>query len=253
MKHRKVHLVLPFILLPVLLACQKDESMDRSEGREQDAGAEAESFLEASPYSAMTLHVLYMKGYKPKSRALDSLGRFLERHLKKPDGIDIETQRVSSGGKSSYSIEDIDQRIEEHRYYPLASERVHVYSLVVDGSYEEDGSGASTLGVAYRPHRTGIFGASVHEYSDEATEPERWKLEGTVLAHELGHLLGLVDNGSPMVNDHRDSGNGAHCDNSDCLMYHSTATSDVVGKLFGSEIPDLDGNCQADLESNGGK
>jgi hypothetical protein len=42
-----------------------------------------------------------------------------------------------------------------------------------------------------------------------------------ILTHEIGHVIGLVDNGLPMVDDHRDpvTEHGAHDKSQDCIMY----------------------------------
>ena len=44
-------------------------------------------------------------------------------------------------------------------------------------------------------------------------------VEQSTLVHELGHAVGLVDNGVPLVSQHKDSAHGAHCTNESCTMY----------------------------------
>lgn len=43
--------------------------------------------------------------------------------------------------------------------------------------------------------------------------------EQATLVHEMGHALGIVANGVDAVEDHHDVEHGAHCSNSDCVMY----------------------------------
>lgn len=43
--------------------------------------------------------------------------------------------------------------------------------------------------------------------------------EQTTLVHEVGHALGLVNNGVAMQKDHLDEENGAHCDDDGCVMF----------------------------------
>ena len=45
-------------------------------------------------------------------------------------------------------------------------------------------------------------------------------VEQSTLVHELGHAIGFVDNGVPMVEDHKDGVHGAHCTNERCVMYY---------------------------------
>jgi hypothetical protein len=84
-------------------------------------------------------------------------------------------------------------------------------------------------------------------------QPSRFTLEATVTEHEFGHLLGLVDYGTPMAAAHEDSGHAHHCDNQACLMYYGAETIDIAGSLTGGEVPAPDEHCIADLKANGGK
>lgn len=45
-------------------------------------------------------------------------------------------------------------------------------------------------------------------------------VEQATLIHEMGHAMGLVNNGVPMTSDHQDSQHGAHCTNENCVMYY---------------------------------
>lgn len=46
-------------------------------------------------------------------------------------------------------------------------------------------------------------------------------VEQATVIHEMGHALGLVNNGVPMKENHQDSAHGAHCSNPDCVMFYS--------------------------------
>ncbi|MBA2563113.1 MAG: hypothetical protein H0V14_09415, partial [Chitinophagaceae bacterium] len=84
-----------------------------------------------------------------------------------------------------------------------------------------------------------------------AGQVTRTQLLTTLLKHEFGHLMGLVDQGSPMQTPHRDFTNGAHCINPECLMYYNIETADAG--ILNNPIPSPDANCMADLKANGGK
>jgi hypothetical protein len=72
------------------------------------------------------------------------------------------------------------------------------------------------------------------------------------MEHEYGHLLGLVNLGSPMQVDHKDPASN-HCNNSSCLMYYETQVGQMGGILVSGPVPSLDANCRNDLKANGGK
>ena len=76
-----------------------------------------------------------------------------------------------------------------------------------------------------------LFGKTINDNSGSIGQTSRTKLQTTVFEHELGHLLGLVDLGSPMQTNHKDAANGNHCNNTNCLMYYKSETTDILGFL----------------------
>jgi hypothetical protein len=98
-----------------------------------------------------------------------------------------------------------------------------------------------------------LLGGTIANNSGGFSQPSRETVETTVLQHEFGHILGLVGNGTPTVQDHQDEANGAHCDVDTCLMYFAVRTSDFVNNLMGGNVPELDSQCIQDLQANGGK
>jgi hypothetical protein len=79
-------------------------------------------------------------------------------------------------------------------------------------------------------------------------------VEQVTLIHELGHAIGLVDNGVPLASAHKDAAHGAHCTSDRCAMYWQVEgasaaaayaqqyvlTSDTI--IFGAE-------CLADVDA----
>ena len=98
-----------------------------------------------------------------------------------------------------------------------------------------------------------LLGKTIHDNSGGIGQASRTKLESTVLEHEFAHILGLVDAGSNMQTIHKDGTHGSHCNNSDCLMYYTSETTDILGFLITGNIPVLDASCKADITANGGK
>ena len=78
--------------------------------------------------------------------------------------------------------------------------------------------------------------------------------EGATWMHEFGHLLGLVDNGTPMLVPHRDENHGHHDINENCIMHwshESGAVAQFIQNRLASGRRDLrnvfDQACQEDL------
>ena len=76
--------------------------------------------------------------------------------------------------------------------------------------------------------------------------------ERAIWIHEIGHAIGLVDNGLPMVEDHKDEDRGGHSRHDDCIMYWAY-TGDGLGKrmhdfILGDERElGFDEYCLADI------
>ena len=219
----------------------------------QGPGASAHAFLSDSSYDKLVVEIDYMPNQLPTQQARDSLQTFLEHRLNKPGGIvlDISADRITTQGDTSYSNDDIVQLEENYRdqYTEAGSRTLKAYFLFLDGQY----SNSKALGVTYFNTSMAFFEKTIRDNSGGFSQPARYKIEATVMNHEFGHTMGLVADGSPMQTNHQDYSHGHHCDNKNCLMYYAVETTDYLSNLMDSQVPDLDANCRADLQANGGK
>ena len=110
------------------------------------------------------------------------------------------------------------------------------------------------MGVAYRNTSFVVFEETVQRFSGQPLAPSTTVLETTVLNHEFGHLLGLVNAGTTPQTDHQDVEHGRHCTTEDCLMFWTAETGEgLLNSISGGVIPSLDPLCIQDLQANGGK
>lgn len=204
-------------------------------------------FLEDKKYEELVIEVCYVDGYKPEQASLDNLKAFLEGRLNKRDGISFSYKSIPSPGNSVYDQTDLEDIEEDYRTQFSKRKKLTVWMFFADAPYSNPG----TLGLQYGTTSCAVFEKTVMDNSGGIGEPSQVVLETTVEEHEFGHLMGLVDAGTPMVTAH--ASNVQHCDNSNCLMYYAVETLDILANLAGGEIPSLDQNCIADLQANGGK
>lgn len=210
-------------------------------------------FLSADQYETLELEIQYVTNYKPTTDAVNFLVAFLKARLNKPGDIKVAMKEVSGLNKSSYTADDLRSFEDDNRERYPKDKALTAYIFFADKPYAGNSGNSKTLGVTYAPTSVAIFEKTIQDLSGGIGQPGRDKLEQTVLNHEFGHVMGLVNTGTPMTSQHQDAANGAHCNNKNCLMYWSVETSDVVANLLGASVPDLDAACLSDLRNNGGK
>jgi hypothetical protein len=208
---------------------------------------EAKDYLSAKKYEKLRVEICYVDGFAPEQASVDHLKTFLQSRCNKPGGITFTYKSIPSPGKGSFNLSDLEDVEKNNRDEHSRRDELVVFVFFADAGY----STANILGVAYGTTACAIFEKPVRDNSGALGQPSQYVLEATVLEHEFGHLLGLVDNGTDMVSAH--SSDGHHCNNQNCLMYYAVETLDFIGNLAGGEIPQLDQNCIADLQANGGK
>lgn len=251
-------LALVFIAL-LFTACSEDSDSNGVQPinkvlNRQATGSSANNLLSDDTFTSMIIELVYIEGFEPTQQAIDNLTSFLSSRTFKPDGITVEKRAIASSGKDTYTIEEIAdiEREQRERYNTL--DQIAVWALFIDGASDKNSGNEVVLGSAYWNTSFVIYQKTVQSLSDSRFEPDRALLESIVINHELGHLLGLTNLGSPMQTEHEDQENLKHCDVEDCLMYWE---SEVSGGQFNMNItnslPKLDLQCLADLKANGGK
>lgn len=238
----------------VTQGCKKDSDKNIENNHRRQTGASANDLLSSDKYKSLVVQIQYMTGFKPTNDAIARLTTFLNERLNKSDGIEIVYSEIGAQGKGTYSIADVVKIEDDFRSEFTHKKEIAAYFLFVDGDFVENTENSKVLGAAYYNTSMVIFQKTILDLSGGLGEPSTNKLEATVINHEFGHILGLVNLGTAMQTSHQDSAHGAHCSNSNCLMNWQAETGGAVNALLGnSQVPSLDQNCINDLQNNGGK
>ncbi len=264
MNFHKIYI--PLFLL--IVSCSKDKingditiiddqgntvTIDPSDNR-KSVGDSAIDLLQDLKFDTVHLEIFYVKGLQPTVATLQNFKSFLDARLHKSGGIEIELKEIESPGQAIYSIADIKNLEDGLRTAYNSGNKITVFGLFIDGGYSENTDNGSVLGVAYRNTSFVLFEETIKSFSGQPLAPSTTVLETTVLNHEFGHLMGMVNAGTPLQNNHQDTAHGRHCTNENCLMYWSAETGEgLLNMISGGTIPEFDDLCLEDLQTNGGK
>jgi hypothetical protein len=235
-------IVIAFILVVGGSSCSKDDTevLDY-----RTLGSSANDLLSSSKYQTLELEISYMQAYPLSDAVVNHLTNYLQTYLNKPGGIKLYRQLINNSTNTTMSINEVVDLEKTVRTKFTRTGVIAVHIMVVDAEFTE----FTVLGNAYWNTSMSVYGRTIDRYSGGNGQVSTDQLLITLIEHEFGHLLGLVDQGTSMVTPHRDVNNGAHCINPYCLMHHVIETRSTNAP----QVPILDNNCVADLKNNGGK
>ena len=211
----------------------------------QVLGSSASHLLSAAPYSTLIIEIHYMPGFRVDTAVTASLVKFLNNHLNKPGGIFVEQHLISTSNKRNLTLKEIVDIERNSRRIFTDGNTIAIHFIITDSYYYDE----TTLAVSYFNTSICLFGQTINENSGNSSKVTRNRLFDNVMQHEMGHLLGLVNQGSPMLTNHA-AGNGDHCIATSCLMFTEIET-DASAMLH--DLPVLDDDCINDLRANGGR
>lgn len=259
----KYRILVAFLTLAFISACSTDNSDDSDNQpsvnknlNRQSTGSSANDLLSDDVFKSMIIELVYVEGFEPTETAINNFVTFLNERTYKPGGITVEKRAIASPGQDVYTIEEIAQIEREQRQHYNTQNQIAVWAYFTDGEADTDSEADNTvtLGTAYWNTSFVIYEETLQGLSNGPLEPSRSLLETTVINHEFGHIFGLTNLGTPLQSSHEDSEHPKHCDEEDCLMYWATESAVNIANMGNmSSAPELDSQCIADLQANGGK
>lgn len=252
----------PFVVTLALslcvLSCDNDDSEPENPTAQenlenkQPLGTSANELLASDTFTSIRIEIAYEDGFRPTQTTIDLIDDFLEARLNKPDGITLTETVVEPSQTGPYDINDIVDIEDEHRTVFNEGDQIGVWMFFSGEESSSNMGNSVVLGTAYRNTSVVLYERTFIELANNSTTPiNRSLIETSTLRHEVGHLLGLVNIGTPLTSDHEDTNNLRHCNVEECLMFFETVTNVFNNSNIGS-IPDFDPLCIADLQANGG-
>ena len=219
------------------------------------------AFLWDRPYPNLAVEIDVAEGIEPSEFAVDALMTTLGEVTGKQSITRLPLSKLPEDmaprTDKKWSVEDLRQVAKaslstgDFGAYGSGSTAV-LHILYLYGQDEENGNvkGLAMDGtvIIFMPYK--LVGAP--ETPVEPRPTTRDFFERSILIHEMGHVLGLVDNGLPMQRDHSHPDDPIHSSNKESVMWAGVDLFYAqVGTLFPDEAPpyEFDADDLADIRA----
>ncbi|MFT4826995.1 MAG: putative Zn-dependent protease [Bacteroidia bacterium] len=252
----RVQSILCILLLLSIFSCKDD-----------NAGVVPEEDFMSDLYanaSSLTIQVAYEEGASPfikynRSNAWEVCNQNIT-NLLSPRGISVnaplalrEMTNLGVLEQNNYTRENLEKLAGEVQQYTNKTADKGIVIIFLNGYYIKDSKPENRiLGINLDGTPIlAVFKPVVKSASNNAAEQAL--IEQSTIVHEIGHALGLVNNGVRATSAHDDAEHGAHCTNTKCVMYWQHGGTEVqqfIQPFLLNCSVDLFGNkCKADIKA----
>ena len=197
--------------------------------------------LKGNEYSKIHIEVNYVTGNSPESDALNLLKQRIQEVT---DKSTITISQSSFGSTdNSYTLEEILELEDKQRTRFKSGNTFVIHILYLNGEYSDNDQ---TLGLAYSGTSFAIFKEKIEDAAFLLISAK--DIEKSVIVHEFGHLLGLVNNGYQSPHDHEDPQHPHHSNNEESVMYWAIESQDIGNQLDGEPPNDFDNYDMVELK-----
>ncbi|HEX9709252.1 MAG TPA: zinc-dependent metalloprotease family protein [Candidatus Thermoplasmatota archaeon] len=217
-------------------------------------GSRASDIVSADTYTRLHVEVDWMEeggaSYQPNSAVLSFLEQRLEARISKPGGVTVALSNAIPATQATYSTDDLRQLERTHRDVQPGGDTMSLWVVFATVSSASTGGGV-VAGIAYAGSSCAVFAKTLEENAGILSPRE--SMDKVVALHEVGHLMGLVNLGTPMAAPHEDAAHPGHSGNPDSVMYWQVETGNLFDLIRGGGAPDdFDADDIADLRGIGG-
>lgn len=150
-----------------------------------------------------------------------------------------DMSQISAESKN-YTREDLIHLAMQHRDSPAwQNKQASIYMLWVDGYFKNNQEQTETnvLGLSISGQAMLVVFKPAVELASSSFPHYEAYAQQIVANHEIGHVIGLVNNGLSNVSDHLDESSehgSAHCNNTNCIMFwqNEAKTHDIAAYVM---------------------
>lgn len=245
----------------LLLGCSAASPTDDAATGDSDGAGGGESrperYIRGDVSTRLVIELDAVDGMAPRAAAQSQLVTRLTDLLDKPGGVVAVASDVipSRGADHAWTEAELDALATSTFDDDPTPGTIVMHVMWLDGHHEADTSSGAVLGVSWSNLHIAMFHESIEAACGRQPllgDPGCAETQYGVWLHEVGHTIGLVDNGIAMTTPHQDAAHPAHDESASCLMYWqydgSAGADQIVGALLGGgHAPDFDANCLADI------
>ncbi|KQC31288.1 hypothetical protein [Flagellimonas eckloniae] len=268
---KKIFIAL-FLSLGLVIACS-DSSDDTSGPQNIDktpnlraAGASANDILSNDNFDKLVIEIAYVPGFRPTPTSISNFEDYLRERTFKED-IEVIYNELPSPNEETLVLEEIRDLEDENRtqYNNGTTLAIYIYFADAPSDGDELDEGLVTLGAVYRNTSMVIYESTISELARRSAIVTVTDIETATLNHEFGHLFGLVNLGTPPINDHEGvqtdendepilDSNGIplgndHCNVDGCLMLAEIQFGSSTSRSLTSKGSVLTSPCALDGDS----
>ncbi|HWG90651.1 MAG TPA: hypothetical protein VNZ52_07355 [Candidatus Thermoplasmatota archaeon] len=215
---------------------------DEGKNLRSGPGSDARLYIRSDPHPKLHVVIDYVPGYAPNDDAVNVLLATMREVLDKTEvTLSKHGDLPKRGDTHVYTVADLNALEREYREDYHKGDTAVMHFMYLDGKLQTESKNGCVLGAAYHGSSIVMFKNCIRtsvEQNEGLLGPKDKALETiierSVLVHEMGHLLGLVDNGIPMQRDHlsRDPNHTPHhSTNQNSVMYWAVESSAALAGL----------------------
>lgn len=202
-------------------APEKEVEIDKSANL-LGTGDSAADILSNNKFDKLLIEVGHVTGFKPTQTAVDAFINFIKRYTFKQD-IEVVYNELESPEEETLTLQEIANLETDNRtaYNSGTTLAIYIYFADAPSDDDDEDEGLVTLGAVYRNTSMVIHEETIRKLAGQSPIISNADVEEATLTHEFGHLFGLVNLGSPSVNEHEGKipdGDGNEIGNNHCIV-----------------------------------
>ena len=228
-----------FVFCSILLLQNCSRNEESNEPSPQEEQANQVDVIFSDSVTAFNINVVYETGAVPRTgnisltstdiweiteTSYESIFQdHVDRNVNVPKTLGEMTE-IPDQNKSSWSSEELIALGQQEASLLASENEVNITVIFLRGLYDNRGS---VLGVHFSGYPFAFVFKDVVEGVGGSEKTQQYVEQSTVI-HEIGHAIGLVNIGLPMVVDHEDGEHPGHTSNEDGVMYWAVESSDDI-------------------------